>query len=328
MEPTPLDPSAIQAINADASRLMKHGISRMGDTDEHAVLHALECFDQALALRRQLPVHTDPLLAYGLAACLLNRGDALTRLGGDVHLLEALGAYEEGIDVLRALPLDADPRFRRRLAMAHHNRGLALGARGRASVDLAIAAFSDAIRVLEDDRDAPIPDKPYLLAVAWMNLAQTLLLDDTTEAADRARDAARRALTLVAADETRDLGAAEVGLKARHVCLPGPAAAALRTPESMTRSPTRSIRRPTSWTRGSRSRGRGSRRASPAFATSPTTCFDLARASTGDTSPSSLPSSWATIRTGRSLEQYPSPYSVYISRDPTSNHRSTVVVNT
>jgi tetratricopeptide (TPR) repeat protein len=218
VDETPLDPSEIQAINTDASRLMKHGISRMGDTDEHAVRHALECFDQALALRRQLPVDTDPLLAYGLAACLLNRGDALTRLGGDTHLLEAIAAYEEGIDVLRTLPLDADPRFQRRLAMAHHNRGLALGARGQVSVDLAIAAFSDAIRVLEDDRDAPIPDKPYLLAVAWMNLAQTLLLDDTTEAADRARDAARRALTLVAADETRDLGAAEVGLKARHVC--------------------------------------------------------------------------------------------------------------
>jgi tetratricopeptide (TPR) repeat protein len=218
VEETPLDPSAIEAINADASRLMKHGISRMDDSDRHAVLHALECFDQALALRRQLPVHTDPLLAYGLAACLLNRGDALTRLGGDVHLLEAIGAYEEGIDVLRALPLDADPRFRRRLAMAHHNRGLALGARGRASMDPAIAAFSDAIRVLEGDRDAPIPDKPYLLAVTWMNLAQALLLDDTTEAADRARDAALRALALVAADETRDLSAAEVGLKARHLC--------------------------------------------------------------------------------------------------------------
>ena len=55
-KPTPLDPSAIEAINADASRLMQHGIGRMGDTDRHAILHALECFDQALALRRQLPV--------------------------------------------------------------------------------------------------------------------------------------------------------------------------------------------------------------------------------------------------------------------------------
>jgi hypothetical protein len=102
--------------------------------------------------------------------------------------------------------------------MAHHNRGLALRAQGRASADLAVAAFSDAIRVFEGDLNAPIPDKPYLLAVAWMNLAQTLLLDDTTEAADRARHAARRAMALVADDEARDVNAAEVGLKARHVC--------------------------------------------------------------------------------------------------------------
>ena len=196
---------------------MKQGIARMSEAGDQAVFDALSLFDQALELRRRLPIHSDPLLGYGLAACLLNRGDALARLGAASYLVAALEAYEEGIQVLRELPLDEDSRFRRRLAMAHHNRGLALRAPAAGRVAESVDAFKEAIAVIEGDRSAAISDRRYLLAVAWMNLADTqLLLGD--DAVGGALEAARTSIALVADYEAADVAAAEVGLHARHVC--------------------------------------------------------------------------------------------------------------
>jgi tetratricopeptide (TPR) repeat protein len=218
VDSTPLDQPTVQAINADASRLMKQGIVRLTEGGEQAVFDALSCFDQALELRRRLPIDSDPLFAYGLAACLLNRGDALAGLGAASYLVAALDSYDEGIRVLRDLPLGDDPRFRRRLAMAHHNRGLALRMPAAGRVAEAIDAFSEAIVVIEGDRSASIPDRKYLLAVALMNLADTHLSAGGDDATGRAMEAARTALTLMATDESTDIAAAEVGLHARHVC--------------------------------------------------------------------------------------------------------------
>jgi tetratricopeptide (TPR) repeat protein len=215
-DPRALDPSEVRAINEQASALMKHGIGRLDDGDEAAIVEALSCFDRALDMRRGLPIDDDPLLRYGLAACLLNRGDALIRLGDAGRMADALAAFDEGIDVLRALPVTADARFPRRLAMACHNRGLALQAMGRPVAE-SIAAFTDALAILDDDQASGITDRPYLLAVVLTNLASARVLENTAESAARARDAARRAIALVEAVETGDAAAAEVGLKARHV---------------------------------------------------------------------------------------------------------------
>jgi len=215
-DPKTLDPSEVREINEQASVLMKQGIRRLDDGDEAALVEALSCFDRALDMRRGLPVDDDPLLRYGLAACLLNRGDALVRLGGAGRMVDALDAFDEGIDVLRALPLAADTRFPRRLAMACHNRGLALQAMGRPVAE-PIAAFTHALAILDDEQASGITDRPYLLAVVLTNLASARVLENTVEAAALARDAARRAIGLVEGTETDDAAAAEVGLKARHV---------------------------------------------------------------------------------------------------------------
>lgn len=210
------DPSDVAAINADASALMKHGIRRLEDGAPAALLEALSYFDRALALRRGLPLDEDPLLRYGLAACLLNRADALVRLGDAGRLADAVSSLDEGIDVLRTLPPAADPRFPRRLAMACHNRGLALQAMGRPVAE-SIAAFTEALAILDHEHASGIEDRQYLLAVVWTNLASARVLENTAEAAALARDAARRAIALVEGVETDDAAAAEVGLKARHV---------------------------------------------------------------------------------------------------------------
>jgi len=209
----------IERINAEASVLMKRGIRHMGEVQADAVTEALGCFDQALALRRDLPFERRPLLRFGLAACWLNRADALKRMGEAEQISAALGAYVEGIDLLLGLPLDEDARFPRRLAIGYQNRGLALLAHDPPFLEQAETDFNDAISVLSQHAAALIPDRNYLLAGILVNLANTLLVEVTDEGEARALDAVRRALSLAAEVEENDADAAEVGLKARHaVC--------------------------------------------------------------------------------------------------------------
>jgi tetratricopeptide (TPR) repeat protein len=214
---TVLTPAQIQAIDAQASVLMKQGIRLLGEEPPGPIDAALECFDRALALRRQLPVATNPLLGYGLAACWLNRADALMRLGDAAQIAVALRAYDEAIALLRVLPLAIDPRFPRRLAIAHQNRGLALQAQGQAALTAAIDAFENALGILEADDALPISDRQFLLAAVWLNLANARVSSETSEAAALARVAAHKAIALVNGSEDSDAAAAEVGLKARHV---------------------------------------------------------------------------------------------------------------
>jgi hypothetical protein len=214
-----VSPSEVEAINAAASVLMKRGIQLMGDARSDSIRDALACFDEALAMRSKLPMEGNPILRFGLAACWLNRADALTRMGDAAQISAALSAYDEGIGLLLLLPLDQDPRFPRRLAIAHQNRGLTLQRQGPAFSSEAIAAFTDAISVLSRPHAALIPDRGYLLAAIWVNLADAFSLEGSAESESSAQDAARRAMALVAELEETDADAAEVGLKARHaVC--------------------------------------------------------------------------------------------------------------
>jgi hypothetical protein len=216
-DPNALSPLEVQAINAQASVLMKRGIRLLSDGQPDAVAEALICFDRALELRSGLPIHSDPLLGYGLAACWLNRADALIRLGDPAQFSAALRAYDEGIAALRCLPLGDNALFPRRLAIGHQNRGLAFQAQGAAHTAEAIAAFTEAIGVLDHDQAARIPDRQYLLATVWVNLANARASEASEESGVLARSAALRAIALVTDLEVSDADAAEVGLKARHV---------------------------------------------------------------------------------------------------------------
>ena len=216
LDPQPRSASEVEAINTHASTLMKRGIHLLGVIAPNAVSEALGCFDQALELRRGLPVDAVPILRYGLAACWLNRADALVRLGNDDQITDAVRSFDEGIRLLHGLPLGEDPRFPRRLAMAYQNRGLALRAQGRPAVET-IAAFTEAIAILDHDQAALIPDRRYLLAVVWVNLATARADEASAESEALARTAALRAIALVTKMEETDEAAAEVGLKARHV---------------------------------------------------------------------------------------------------------------
>ena len=217
LDPTVLRASDAEAIDAQASKFMKRGIRLMNDAQPDAVAAALVCFGRALELRSRLPVDAVPLFRYGLAACWLNRADALIRQGDAAQLPAALRAYDEGIALLLCLPLGEDARFPRRLAIAFQNRGLALQAHGPLGTAEAIAAFMDAIAVLDHAQSTPIPDRRYLLAAVWVNLANARASETDAQSGVLARDAALRAMALVADLEAEDADATEVGLRARHV---------------------------------------------------------------------------------------------------------------
>ena len=209
----------VKAADARASLFMKEGIRLMqSDNDAEA---ALLYFDRALQLRRRLPIEA-PIHAYGLAACWLNRAEALTRLGAD-HTL-TLCAYDEALALLRPLPLGDDARFSKRLAIAHQNRALVLAAQNPPRTEHAIAALVDAIAVLDHADAMEAPERDYLLAVVWMNLANIHSSEDTVVSGAAALEAARQALALVNPREYlvnpreyEDAAAAEAGLKARHL---------------------------------------------------------------------------------------------------------------
>jgi len=207
------DPHDIEATNAQASLLMKEGIRLMRSESDAAA--ALLCFDRALELRRRLPTQV-PVHAYGLAACWLNRAEALTGLGAARDVL-ALHAYGEALALLRALPIDRDPRFPRRLAIALQNRALLLIAQNPLAAAAAMGGLADAIAVLDGAEAMDAQERDFLRAVALMNLANIQASCDTAVSDAAAQEAASRALAFVKIQEHEDAAAAEVGLKARHV---------------------------------------------------------------------------------------------------------------
>jgi len=209
--------SDVQEINAQASVFMKQGIRLMEGTGREAIATALRCFDRALELRCRLPIETSPMLQYALAACWLNRADALMRLEIPGQIQLALRSYDEALALLRHLPLREDAQFPRRLAIAYQNRGLALQSQNSSATSEVMQEFSKAIQVLEHEHAGQINDRLYLLAAVWMNLANAELAEASTQSQKRAEEAARRAIALVADLESDDVHIAEIGMKARHV---------------------------------------------------------------------------------------------------------------
>jgi len=207
-----VSPEEIAAADAKASMHMKEGIRLLEEYHANAEA-ALRCFDRALELRCRLPIQK-AVYAYGLAACWLNRADALMRVGDAVHRDLARHAYDEAIDLLRTLPV-GDARFSKRLAIALQNRALAVVAHD-ASAD-AIHAFTEAIAVLSNASDLEPHERDYLLAVVWVNLANVRAAEGTTASDIAACAAARRTIALVAEREMEEAPVAEAGLKARHV---------------------------------------------------------------------------------------------------------------
>lgn len=203
--------------NAVAKVWMKRGIALLSANDAAALPEALNCFEQALAIRRELPFEETSWYRWLLTACWMNRGDVLTRLGQPADLIAAVQSFDESIFHLQKLPLEEDSQYRGRLALAWMNRSLALRAQATPeSLHAALQSLDHGKTVIEESVSAGLPVNTALLPILQINRA-ALLLEVSPPRMLEAMQVAEEALTLCKPTEHLNLQAAEIGLKARHI---------------------------------------------------------------------------------------------------------------
>jgi len=212
LNPPPAAQTGDEDKHAQANQWTQRGIALLAPLEQAHLTEALHCFDQAIQLRQDLPLHESPWYRWGLTAGWMNRAEALARLG---QPQKALAAYDEALAHLQKLPLEMEPAFRWRLGLAWMNRALTL--QTLADEAAALASLNQAIRVLEH-ASLTTPRDQGTLGCAWMNRA-ALLMEMAPSRPAEALDSASRALVCLRPLEKQDVMAAEAALKARHrVC--------------------------------------------------------------------------------------------------------------
>lgn len=184
---------------------LNRGLCRFTSGDPERLAGALEDFDAAIALRRELPLEEDEAARWALAAALMHRGDTLQRIGERDG--EARAAYDEAISQLRQLPYQENPAALQRLALAWANRGMVAE-----DHDEARRCFDECIGLLPDPQNPP---QLITLCNALLNRGRHSLQvagDTDATAAD-----ARRVLGLVSPHERNHPSPAELALQARHL---------------------------------------------------------------------------------------------------------------
>ncbi|MBB5352827.1 tetratricopeptide (TPR) repeat protein [Haloferula luteola] len=173
--------------NELANLLTQRAILLLEEKDGGAALLDL---DEAIRLRETLPLESEPVYRWGLAAGWINRGDAL-RL--ESRAREAVASYDHGLEELESLEPTEWVRWRR--AVAWNNRGLAWKDAGCS--DEAHESFEQAV-----------------VALAECEEVRSIV---TREAARLQRgDDPRKVLEVVSPWERTTPEAAKVSLQARH----------------------------------------------------------------------------------------------------------------
>lgn len=200
-----------------ANGISQRGIVLLSANDPGLLPEALWCFEKAIVLRRDLALDDNPWFRWGLCAGWMNRGDVLTRLGNPDLLPEAVRSYDEALAHLAKLPPMEEANVTGRHALAWMNRAISLRAqRTPESLDAALRSLDNAKALLEAHVTVERPIDPMTLATLGMNRA-ALLLELEEPRLPEAMQAADDVLLLCQAAEKKDLLAAEIGLKARHV---------------------------------------------------------------------------------------------------------------
>ncbi len=196
---------------------MKRGIALLSANNPKVLSESLNCFDQALAIRRELPFEESSWFRWLLTACWMNRGDVLTRLGNQAELVAAVHSFDEAIHHLQKLPLEEDSQYRGRLALAWMNRSLALRAQGTSeSLQTALLSLDHGKTVIEESVAKELPMNTALLPTLLINRA-ALLLEVSSPRMLEAMQVTEEALTWCQSTEHLNLQSAEIGLKARHI---------------------------------------------------------------------------------------------------------------
>lgn len=215
--PADLHDQSPEDRNAAAKVWMKRGIALLSAGSPAALTEALSCFEQALAIRRELPFEESSRFRWLLTACWMNLGDVLTRLGKPEDLAAAVCSFDEAIFHLQKLPMEEDAQYRDRLTLAWMNRSLALRAQGTpASVREAVLSLERAHSSLMASDTPERPLGTSMKATLLINRA-AVLLEVSPPRMLEALQVAEEALTLCQPSEHQLLQAAEIGLKARHI---------------------------------------------------------------------------------------------------------------
>lgn len=209
-----LDPLTHHERNQLANTCTLRGLELLTAGHDDALAEALECFNQAIALRRDLPLDPNPWYRWGLTAGLMNRGEALFRLG---QREAALLAYEEAIRHLEKLPLESEPIFTWRLGLAWMQRALVLQELpGPEAQQQVLTSFQRGLHALEAQAAAGSAMHRVTRGCCRVNLAAWRLQNPTAASAALAAQEALCALDDLRPNETQDAGTAHAALQARH----------------------------------------------------------------------------------------------------------------
>jgi hypothetical protein len=205
------------SILAEAAQRLRQGQELEAQGTATALERAVTCYNEAIALLKELPLEGSPAVRRELGVAWMNRGNALQRRTDLPSLAGAVRAYDAAIALLRELPVAENAAHRNTLGAAWMNRGHALYLQGDTkNPAAAVQAQEQAIALL---RDLPLDENPSYrlnLAGAWMNQANALLRGTDPARFGRARASAQEAMALVAGSETTAAASAEMGLKARR----------------------------------------------------------------------------------------------------------------
>lgn len=199
---------------------LRRGQACEAKNTEAALIEAVRCYDEAIALLRSVKPNAGESTGRDLGVAWMNRGNALQKQATPASLAAALSAYDEAIALLRALRVDCTDSLspRNSLGAAWMNRGLVLHRQATAeSIAGAVHSQREAVSTLQGLPRDQASWYRNNLAAAWMNLANALLDSTLSDRLAEARAAARESLAVVVAEETTDPVAAELGLKARRV---------------------------------------------------------------------------------------------------------------
>lgn len=214
----PPGPPALRRQLAAAWALQARVLEQLGTpTARDTAIHSM---DTAIARLDQVAGETDPQLRCDLALALQQAGNLRQQRGTTDDLVAATSQYDRAIDLLRGLPLESHPALRQLLGGIWLNRGVTFVRRTEPEAAAeALRSFDEAIAAWNTLPAATPPTAQQInLAAAWMNRAHTLLrLHGNAAGAAAVRTAANEALTRVTASEQEHPGAADIGLKSRHI---------------------------------------------------------------------------------------------------------------
>jgi len=206
------DLAVVARLECTAAEAMRRGLRHLARGPAGAQ-EALSAFEIALVCREYPAPYVSARARCAMAGTWINIATARLWLDRPGDAEAAAAACTSALALMAHLPDAGEPGRVRRRAIAHHTRGRALlnlagcGAEAR-------AAFTAAIEALRGISTRAASDRDYLLAAAWVALADALARE---RAARGAIAAAGQALHLVRRFESHDERAAEVGLVARHV---------------------------------------------------------------------------------------------------------------